>query len=151
MFIASLDGERQWYRYHHLFAAYLERRLTDQVPGDVPVLHRRASDWFAAQGLVDEAFAHALAAGDTGRAGEILDDDGKLAILPTAARAVHEIEALPKNYADAIAEAGGAEGVPGARRVLRSIAFDLRTQLAAAFRELPLEVAAGVRESATAN
>lgn len=73
LFIASLDGERQWYRYHHLFAAYLQRRLSDQLPGDVPLLHRRASDWFAAQGLVDEAFTHALAAGDTARAGEILD------------------------------------------------------------------------------
>jgi DNA-binding IscR family transcriptional regulator len=78
-------------------------------------------------------------------------DDVLKACATLAERAVHEIEALPKNYADAIAEAVGAEGVPGARRVLRSIAFDLRTQLAAAFRELPLEVAAGVRESATAN
>jgi DNA-binding IscR family transcriptional regulator len=70
-------------------------------------------------------------------------DDVLKSCATLAECAVREIEALPKNYADVIAEAVGADGVPGARRVLRSIAFDLRTQLAAAFRELPLEVAAG--------
>lgn len=74
LFIASLDNERQWYRYHHLFAAFLQRRLSDQFPDEVSRLHRKASDWFAAQGLTEEAFAHAIEARDTERAGEILDD-----------------------------------------------------------------------------
>ena len=30
LFIFSLDDERRWYRYHHLFAEFLEQRLCDR-------------------------------------------------------------------------------------------------------------------------
>jgi LuxR family maltose regulon positive regulatory protein len=32
LFIFSLDDERRWYRYHHLFAEFLEQRLRDRDP-----------------------------------------------------------------------------------------------------------------------
>ncbi len=43
LFLIPLDGERRWYRYHHLFADVLNRRLERQYPHDLPDLHRRAS------------------------------------------------------------------------------------------------------------
>lgn len=65
MFIIPLDNRREWYRYHHLFQELLQQRLTaEAAPGEVADLHRRASAWFEAHGLIDEAIQHALAAGD---------------------------------------------------------------------------------------
>ncbi|HEX5205015.1 MAG TPA: LuxR C-terminal-related transcriptional regulator [Actinoplanes sp.] len=68
LFVVPLDGQRSWYRYHHLFADVLRARLPTEHPGEVPELHRRAGDWFAAHGLVADAVRHALAAGDVTRA-----------------------------------------------------------------------------------
>ncbi|MBE2234280.1 MAG: hypothetical protein IAE85_12375 [Anaerolinea sp.] len=48
LFVTSLDNDRQWYRYHHLFQELLQRRLLDQAgPERVAELHRRAAAWFA--------------------------------------------------------------------------------------------------------
>ena len=65
LFLIPLDDERRWYRYHHLFADLLRYRLQQRFPERIPLLHRRAAQWFADAGLVDEAIHHALAAGDT--------------------------------------------------------------------------------------
>jgi LuxR family maltose regulon positive regulatory protein len=64
LFVLPLDDERRWYRYHYLFADLLRARRRARQPGRVAGLHRRAADWFASSGLVDEAIHHALAAGE---------------------------------------------------------------------------------------
>src|SRR6266540_11564 len=46
LFLVPLDDRREWYRYHHLFADVLRARLLDEQPGQVPDLHRRASEWY---------------------------------------------------------------------------------------------------------
>jgi LuxR family transcriptional regulator, maltose regulon positive regulatory protein len=69
LFIVPLDSERCWYRYHHLFASFLHARLsTELTPTEVAGLHRRASDWYAANDALADAIDHALAAGDLARA-----------------------------------------------------------------------------------
>ncbi|WP_214402395.1 LuxR C-terminal-related transcriptional regulator [Pseudonocardia lacus] len=73
LFLRPLDAERTWFRYHHLFADHLRRRLERDRPERVPGLHRCASDWFSAHDLVPEAVAHALAAGDPGRATDLVE------------------------------------------------------------------------------
>lgn len=73
LFLVPLDAERSWYRYHHLFADVLRARLRTEAPDQVPSLHRRASDWFAAQGLVEDAVRHALAASDFDRAAHLME------------------------------------------------------------------------------
>lgn len=73
LFIFALDQERNWYRYHHLFAELLQKRLRDDRPQLVEQLHRRASDWFAANGFDVEAIEHAFAAGAIERAASLLD------------------------------------------------------------------------------
>jgi LuxR family maltose regulon positive regulatory protein len=72
LFLVALDESRQWFRYHHLFAQALRTRLTSSEPALAPLLHRRASEWFRAQGFPEEAIRHALAAGDTGVAIEVM-------------------------------------------------------------------------------
>jgi LuxR family maltose regulon positive regulatory protein len=64
LFISPLDDEGVWYRYHQLFAEVLQARLQRNQPECVPELHRRAGDWYARQGIIDEAVRHALAGGD---------------------------------------------------------------------------------------
>jgi LuxR family transcriptional regulator, maltose regulon positive regulatory protein len=67
LFLVPLDGRREWFRYHHLFADLLRHRLKQTQPDLLPTLHRRASRWYEEHHLIDEAITHALAAGDTGR------------------------------------------------------------------------------------
>ena len=50
LFLVPLDDRRTWYRYHHLFGDVLRARLLDEQPDRVAELHRRASDWYAANG-----------------------------------------------------------------------------------------------------
>jgi LuxR family maltose regulon positive regulatory protein len=70
LFLVPLDGERHWYRYHHLFGEFLRQRLAQDanlVGGDLTGLHGRASAWYEAQGLDLEALHHAAAAADSAR------------------------------------------------------------------------------------
>jgi LuxR family maltose regulon positive regulatory protein len=73
LFLVPLDDRRRWYRYHHLFADVLQARLLDEQPGQVPQLHRRASAWFEQNGERSLAIGHALAAGDFGRAADLVE------------------------------------------------------------------------------
>lgn len=54
-----------WFRHHPLFLSLLRHQLESRLPGpEIQALHGRASDWFAAQGFIDDAIRHRLAAGD---------------------------------------------------------------------------------------
>ena len=65
LFVIALDAHREFFRFHHLFRRFLAERLQEHSDLEqIAALHRRASGWFAAQGLVEEALEHALAAGD---------------------------------------------------------------------------------------
>ena len=72
LFIVPLDKERRWYRYHHLFADLLRQRLRQTQPEKPSILHIRASEWFAHQGLNREAIKHSLAARDYQGAAELI-------------------------------------------------------------------------------
>ncbi len=73
LFVIPLDGKRQWYRYHHLFADVLHTRLLEDQPEQLPLLHQRASDWYEQNGLRADAIRHALAAKDFVRAAALLE------------------------------------------------------------------------------
>ena len=61
LFLVALDARGDWYRYHHLFRELLRIELAGTRPEITQDLHRRAADWFHANGLVEEALAHAAA------------------------------------------------------------------------------------------
>ena len=73
-FVESLDPERTWFRYHHLFGDLLRLELRRTLPAEVPVLHRRAAGWFTLQGQVVEAIRHTQAAADWPEAARLLAD-----------------------------------------------------------------------------
>jgi LuxR family maltose regulon positive regulatory protein len=76
LFISSLDPEGTWYSFHHLFQDALREQLTiRRDAGYVAVLHRRASAWFANQGLIEAAIRHALAAGEHRQATLLVEEN----------------------------------------------------------------------------
>lgn len=79
-FVVALDEKRQWYRYHRLFADFLQHRLGLKYPDRVKQLHQRASIWFERNGLQSEAIGHALAAEDHERAAELVQGIAELLI-----------------------------------------------------------------------
>ena len=81
LFLIPLDGERRWYRYHHLFADMLNRHLTRTMPLQMHELHHRASEWLEQNGFIPEAIQHTLMAQDTERAIRLVEQNGCLLLM----------------------------------------------------------------------
>ena len=62
LFVVSLDSKRQWYRYHALFTEALYYQLKQRYADLIPLLHHRASLWYAEHDQMIEAILHALRA-----------------------------------------------------------------------------------------
>jgi LuxR family maltose regulon positive regulatory protein len=74
-FVVSLDAERSWFRYHHLFADLLALELRRTAPQELPGLHAIAAGWLSEQKHPVEAIRHAQAAEDWGLATRLLADN----------------------------------------------------------------------------
>ena len=72
--VVSLDPERTWFRYHHLFGDLLRLELRRTLPEEVPALHRLAAEWLIQHGQVVEAIRHTQAAGEWPGAARLLAD-----------------------------------------------------------------------------
>ncbi|HSF83066.1 MAG TPA: LuxR C-terminal-related transcriptional regulator [Anaerolineales bacterium] len=73
LFVIPLDQQRVWYRYHHLFAELLRHKLHNSGVYSESLLHRRASQWYEANGFMSEAVQHALIAQDWESAGRVIE------------------------------------------------------------------------------
>jgi len=71
LFVTAIDPNRQWFRYHQLFADLLHERLLESGQ-DVGELHRRAAGWLRDHELLPEAVDHALASGDSSLAVDLM-------------------------------------------------------------------------------
>src|SRR5262249_29894555 len=97
LFVVALDDQRRWYRYHQLFAEALAHRLEQTQPERVAIVHGRASTWYEAQGMPEDAIGHALAAQDVARAVRLLEQHAQTAIKPgEAATLLRWLEAKPE-------------------------------------------------------
>ena len=97
LFIISLDEERRWYRYHHLFADLLRNRLEQVHPEMVSSLHQRASDWFARQNMPRAAISHALQGGLFDCAADLIEQYGEdLLLVSDNATLSDWLDALPE-------------------------------------------------------
>jgi len=74
MFLVPLDDERNWYRYHHLFADLLKQKLREKDKAALHTLHNKACEWFEKNNLSDFAIGHALAMKDYDRALQLIGD-----------------------------------------------------------------------------
>ena len=125
LFITPLDDQRQWYRYHHLFAEVLHAHLMAEKPDQVAALHRRASEWYEHHGSAADTIRHALAAKDFERAAALVElaipemrrnrrgaavpELGWLKALPD--ELIHFRPVLSVDYAYALFGGGELEGV----------------------------------------
>jgi LuxR family transcriptional regulator, maltose regulon positive regulatory protein len=75
LFLVPLDEGDRYYRYHHLFAAFLRERLGREHPDLIPELHRRAGLWEEADGCLTGAIEHALAAEDFDRSANLIEEE----------------------------------------------------------------------------
>src|SRR5271166_4543464 len=75
LFLQRIDDDPHWFRYHHMFAEFLRRRLERDRPDRVERLHRDASVWFAEHGYLNDAVDHALSSGDPTRAVDLVEQD----------------------------------------------------------------------------
>ncbi len=73
LFLIPLDDQRQWYRYHRLFADVLQTHLMEAQRDLVTTLSSRASAWCEQNGLRADAIRHALAARDFARAADLIE------------------------------------------------------------------------------
>ena len=74
MFIIPLDNERNWYRYHHLFSDLLNQRLRQSRPEQFLTLQIKASEWFLANRMHNQAIEHTLRGKDYDRAAQLIAD-----------------------------------------------------------------------------
>jgi LuxR family transcriptional regulator, maltose regulon positive regulatory protein len=64
MFVIPLDDERNWYRYHHLFAQLLKQRLQLRGKAAIYELHNKAIEWHMDHSMPLLAIGHALEMGN---------------------------------------------------------------------------------------
>lgn len=98
LFLIPLDSASDWYRYHHLFAELLRRRLAQAHPNEIPELHRRAAEWFEKNNLTLDAVRHWVAADAPERVAALVER----VLSQTWGRAeihglVKRVEALPED------------------------------------------------------
>lgn len=75
LFLVPLDANGRWYRYHHLFRDLLLNHLPGLASAESRAqADRRAAEWFAREGLIEEALRHSIAAGDLGAAADLLGE-----------------------------------------------------------------------------
>lgn len=95
LFIVPLDNDRRWYRYHHLFADVLKRRLEMSKPQLLPDLYRRAARWHEQNGYIFDAIRYTLLAGDRDHAAHLVDQNGcQLLMRGEVVTLLHWIEAV---------------------------------------------------------
>ncbi len=73
LFLIPLDDQREWFRYHHLFADLLRYRLRREQPERVGALHRLAYQWHAQSGNAEETIRHALSIPDVTLAADVVE------------------------------------------------------------------------------
>ena len=96
LFLVPLDEEGRFYRYHHLFAAFLRERLRRTHPDAVRALHSRAGLWYERDECIAGAVEHALAAEDFGRAADLIGEEaGTRRRYVDASQLLHWLGALP--------------------------------------------------------
>ena len=100
LFLIPQDRERRWYRYHHLFADFLELCLEVDQSELIPLLHTRAARWFEQNGFTSEALNHYLAAKDYGEAARLVEHNARRMLERSElATLMKWVDALPEDYA----------------------------------------------------
>ena len=96
LFLISIDDERKWYRYHHLFSDLLKVRLQQSQANLVPRLHCQASAWLEQNGFIVEAIQQLLAAHEDGRAADLIMRYGPARLAESDPSVLQMADSLPQ-------------------------------------------------------
>lgn len=75
LFLQAQDSSRKWFRFHPVFARFLQRQLQD--PAQITRLHQTASDTWQELKQPLEALRHALVAEDGERVKQLISEQGE--------------------------------------------------------------------------
>ena len=96
LFITPLDSEGGWYRYHPLFADLLVADMDEVARCEC---HRRAANWYAEQGFIQDAMRNALAAQDYALAAGLLTQSYKTLLAQALLVSLQKwLAALPEAF-----------------------------------------------------
>ncbi len=99
LFVTPLDGEHSWFRYHHLFAELLNGNLQRTRAADLPILHRRAAQWFKENNYIGDALHHAFSIPDYPYASRlVLDNWRQIYHQGRLNTAVQWLDSLPPDF-----------------------------------------------------
>ncbi len=73
LFTVRQDDDREWFRYHHLFADLLRHRSRQTDPRSETGYLRRAADWYIENDMPESAIYMALEAGDYRLAADLIE------------------------------------------------------------------------------
>jgi LuxR family maltose regulon positive regulatory protein len=76
-FIIALDQAGGWYRYHHLFAEFLQKELEREWDTEKHLLHEQAGTWYERQGHWAEAIEHYLQGRHYEKAADLIEAKGR--------------------------------------------------------------------------
>lgn len=71
--IVSLDTEGNWYRYHHLYAEFLQNKLAESHTCTKNSLHEQAGVWYENNGFLSAAVSHFLQGGAYQKAAVLIE------------------------------------------------------------------------------
>ncbi len=102
LFLIPLDRGRRWYRYHHLFAEFLQNELQRCAPAQFQQSCQKAADWNVEQGYLTEAIQYALDGGLHDRATQLINENATHVALDHGDHAtiLDWMRRLPREYHD---------------------------------------------------
>jgi ATP/maltotriose-dependent transcriptional regulator MalT len=101
LFVIPLDRARNWYRYHHLFADFLNVQLAKEYPDMIKDIFQRAINWCVEKGFQHWAIKYALRGGFQDQAIDLIADIAKdlIEISGEHWTLLHWVHQLPDDYA----------------------------------------------------
>lgn len=97
LFVIPLDDHRNWYRYHHLFADFLQRISSQMNPDKWIQTHWNAACWLESQGLDDDAMEHFLAGKHFPDAIRLIEKNLQTLVQTQSVILKRWVSALPEN------------------------------------------------------
>jgi LuxR family transcriptional regulator, maltose regulon positive regulatory protein len=76
LFIYRLEGEQNWYRFHHLFTEFLAHERKARIPDEESALHSAAANAWLKLGIPHQALNHAQKSGNGDLIAQILINFG---------------------------------------------------------------------------